>query len=545
MKLLATLSVFIMTFLGITRATTSTGENIIIEAKLIEITSEPNQPDDVEKVVAGLLDGLEVRREDGKPLFAVLGDSQYQVAMRRLSQRKRVDLMAAPRLVTPAGQKASIKVGREMTFPPEKKIPNLELGFTLDVMPERAANGLLDITVDSRLVEFEGLQRSASGIERPVLNERKAHDRVSMKPGETALIDLGSKIDTQRVEEEGADGKVIAAKTNRFTRRAIAFVTARTAEPARAKVAAAGFTTGKAVFRKGDDIRITQVQRGQGFLTVTADYELASAESASIALYVTSLTSSAAVKTDATQAKVVAKGKGTVVLHHPDLRDGLPHLSFYDLKTRKAFGCIYFGTKEEAEASRKLDLSYMTANEGEPSSSSTTRRDGAQQAITKLRAAPSQQYDFSKARLDDVLRYLATEAGLSFFSLPEDHPANDKVITFSIRASPFEVLETICRAYGLMLLPDGGIWYIRPADDRELIGKSYPQPATKSVGTEAILEDLQRIVGKGKEPKPTKPDGGFTPKVVFKASENAFYVVGTRLEHEWVSGYLKALSRVK
>lgn len=92
---------------------------------------------------------------------------------------------------------------------------------------------------------------------------------------------------------------------------------------------------------------------------------------------------------------------------------------------------------------------------------------------SRLRSAPPQQYDFSKAMLSDVLRFLATDAGISFFSLPDDSTDGSRLITFSIRSSPFQVLETLCKANGLAIIPDNGIWYIRPADDRELIGKSY------------------------------------------------------------------------
>lgn len=92
---------------------------------------------------------------------------------------------------------------------------------------------------------------------------------------------------------------------------------------------------------------------------------------------------------------------------------------------------------------------------------------------SRLRSAPPQQYDFSKAVLGDVLRFLATDAGISFFSLPDDSTEGSRLITFSIKASPFQVLETLCKNYGLAIIPDNGIWYFRPADDRELIGKSY------------------------------------------------------------------------
>lgn len=96
-----------------------------------------------------------------------------------------------------------------------------------------------------------------------------------------------------------------------------------------------------------------------------------------------------------------------------------------------------------------------------------------EQEASRLRSTAPQQYDFSKAMLSDVLRFLATDAGISFFSLPDDSAEGTRLITFSIKASPFQVLETLCKANGLAIIPDHGIWYIRPADDRELIGKSY------------------------------------------------------------------------
>lgn len=91
----------------------------------------------------------------------------------------------------------------------------------------------------------------------------------------------------------------------------------------------------------------------------------------------------------------------------------------------------------------------------------------------KLRAIPPRPYEFSKAMLGDVIRFLATDAGMSFFSLPDGSPEADRLITFTLNASPFQALETLCKANGLALVPDGGIWYVRSADDKELIGKAY------------------------------------------------------------------------
>ncbi|HYF35962.1 MAG TPA: hypothetical protein VD994_11770, partial [Prosthecobacter sp.] len=91
----------------------------------------------------------------------------------------------------------------------------------------------------------------------------------------------------------------------------------------------------------------------------------------------------------------------------------------------------------------------------------------------RLRQAEPQQYDFSNAMLGDVLRFLATDAGIDFLTLPPDSPESSRLITFSIKRSPFQVMETLCKENELAIFPANGIWCIRPADDKELIGKSY------------------------------------------------------------------------
>ena len=121
---------------------------------------------------------------------------------------------------------------------------------------------------------------------------------------------------------------------------------------------------------------------------------------------------------------------------------------------------------------------------------------------SRLRAAAPQQYDFSKAMMSDVLRFLATDAGISFFSLPDDSADGGRLITFSIKSSPFQVLETLCKANGLAIIPDNGIWYIRPADDRELIGKSY------EIKNNAV--EMVRRVSSGNSAPKTSGGGGIS-----------------------------------
>ena len=96
-----------------------------------------------------------------------------------------------------------------------------------------------------------------------------------------------------------------------------------------------------------------------------------------------------------------------------------------------------------------------------------------EEAARKLRAAKPLEYEFSKALLGDVLRYLADDAGISFFSLPDGADGADRLVTFTINASPFLALETLAKANGIALIFDKGIWYMRPSGDIEMIGRTY------------------------------------------------------------------------
>lgn len=94
-------------------------------------------------------------------------------------------------------------------------------------------------------------------------------------------------------------------------------------------------------------------------------------------------------------------------------------------------------------------------------------------AAAPLRNAPPRQYNFSKAVLSDVMRLMAEDAGIGFFGLPEGVNSGDNLVTFTLNASPFTALETLAKANGVSLIHDSGIWYLRPANDQELIGRIY------------------------------------------------------------------------
>lgn len=152
---------------------------------------------------------------------------------------------------------------------------------------------------------------------------------------------------------------------------------------------------GKTDFRPGDSIRITNVQRGDDFLTVTADYELASEPEAAISLHITGTQGDGRSKTVASQSKKITKGKGTVTLHHPDVGEGMPHISFYPSKGGSVFGGIYFGTAAEAAASQKMKWK-MTE-------SSASKRSPLE---AKLKAIVFPSVMFSNATIEEAVEYL-------------------------------------------------------------------------------------------------------------------------------------------
>lgn len=363
MKLLTLALVSTLTFLGITRAATepTPGPEIHLEAHFIEIEGEINQPTTVETALEkGLANVVKTSPPSG-PVKALLDAPNKQSLIRQLSSLKGVNLMAVPRLATRSGQRNKVEVTREFLNPSKKPYEGPQVGVILDVMPTLTNAGSFDLDIKSKVVEFDGFIFHNDGYKRytPVFNERKEEARTNLLPGQSALIDIGSRDYTTWVSEENADGKDQVRHQETITRRALVLVTARLAKPTPANTSPKDFTPGKSTFRPGDSLRIRQVQRSNGFMTVTADYDLASADRARLSLHITSLKSNAGIKTSHTQSQTVTRGKGTVILHHPDIYEGLPHLTFYSPETGKAIGGLYFGTPEEAAASQKLDLSYM------------------------------------------------------------------------------------------------------------------------------------------------------------------------------------------
>lgn len=91
----------------------------------------------------------------------------------------------------------------------------------------------------------------------------------------------------------------------------------------------------------------------------------------------------------------------------------------------------------------------------------------------QLRGAAEKDYTFDRASLRDVLRYLAYEAGIQYVALQESSAAENTLITFTLRSSPFRVLEIIANSNGISLFYENGVWFMRPINEQELIARTY------------------------------------------------------------------------
>jgi serine/threonine protein kinase len=113
---------------------------------------------------------------------------------------------------------------------------------------------------------------------------------------------------------------------------------------------------GQMSFPKGDWIQITSVVRTKDRLMAKGHYNLVSADSAKLALYITT-TNDILVATEARQVLQISKGSGEFELVHTHLVPGLPHVTMYSTNGQ-GFAGIYFGNQAEAQEESKLKLDY-------------------------------------------------------------------------------------------------------------------------------------------------------------------------------------------
>ena len=139
--------------------------------------------------------------------FAISGvftNPQFQLVIRALNQKKGVDLMAAPKVTTKSGQKATINIAREFPYPEEFEPPEVpqntgggaqtvlgvvqeqdpvvtpsfptsfttrKLGVSLEVEPQIGPDGYtIDLSLSPEVVDFDGFINYGSPILAPQRN---------------------------------------------------------------------------------------------------------------------------------------------------------------------------------------------------------------------------------------------------------------------------------------------------------------------------------------------------------------------------------------
>jgi len=193
-------------------------------------------------------------------ISGVFTDPQFQVLIRSLAQRKGVDLMSAPSVVTRSGQRAKIEVIREFIYPIEydpPEIPNQvggdtivggddndsgtfstfpvtpatpttfetrNVGVTVDVDPVIGPDGFtIDLNLSPEVVEFEGFINYGSPIQsagvdgtgevativltenridQPIFATRRVTTSVTIWDGQTVAIGGLMREDVDTVEDK-------------------------------------------------------------------------------------------------------------------------------------------------------------------------------------------------------------------------------------------------------------------------------------------------------------------------------------------------------
>ena len=137
-------------------------------------------------------------------ISGVFTNPQFQLVIRALNQKKGVDLMAAPKVTTKSGQKATISIAREFPYPQEFEPPQVpqntgggsvnisgvaqeqdpvvtpsfptdfttrKLGVSLEVEPQIGPDGYtIDLSLSPEVVDFDGFINYGSPILAPQRN---------------------------------------------------------------------------------------------------------------------------------------------------------------------------------------------------------------------------------------------------------------------------------------------------------------------------------------------------------------------------------------
>jgi len=213
----------------------------------------------IDALIAGVPQGTNVTSPGIFGLAGVFSNTQFQVVIRALNQKKGIDLMSAPKVVSKSGRKAVVRVAREFPYPTEFNPPEIpesqqgvsvsnstqigvialsgvvtpttptafetrNLGVTLEVLPQIGPDGYtIDLDLSPEVVEFDGFVNYGSPIigptftapsfystfevtpnviNQPIFSTRKVTTSVSIWDGQTVTLGGLIREDVQKVQDK-------------------------------------------------------------------------------------------------------------------------------------------------------------------------------------------------------------------------------------------------------------------------------------------------------------------------------------------------------
>lgn len=177
----------------------------------------------------GLLFGSPVGPAPGVlALAGVFTNPQFQVVLRAINQKKGIDLMTAPKVLTKSGKRATVQVVREFRYPTQFDPPQIpqsigsgggftpvtpttpsgfetrNLGVELEVEPTIGPDGFtIDLNLSPRVTEFDGFINYGSPIFTTATNSTTTLDAfgflVGQDTGESAAVLVSENVINQPV----------------------------------------------------------------------------------------------------------------------------------------------------------------------------------------------------------------------------------------------------------------------------------------------------------------------------------------------------------
>jgi general secretion pathway protein D len=239
---------------NIVTAGTRSGDGALARNSIDAVLNNPNRTAQNQSVAPGIMS-----------LTGLFSDGEVKMIMRGLSQKKGTDLMTAPSITARSGQKATIEIIREFTYPTEYEPPEIpssfgnnnnqgggggvigpiggggiqtfpvtpatptawdvrNTGVTLEVEPTITDNDfLIDLRFVPEIVEFEGFINYGSPIttggtdalgnpvqivltenriEMPVFSTRRVNSSLTIYDGYTVAVGGLMREDVQQVEDK-------------------------------------------------------------------------------------------------------------------------------------------------------------------------------------------------------------------------------------------------------------------------------------------------------------------------------------------------------